>query len=82
MTEQSILVYKLYKCFKQKGGGGAHYGYGLETLRKCSKRVETKKKTKNVLAAISDVSRSYSGRTGREGPNSSIQIFNMGKAFC
>ena len=40
------------------------------------------KKTKNVLAAISDVSRSYSGRTGREGPNSSIQIFNMGKAFC
>ena len=40
------------------------------------------KKTKNVLAAISDVSRSYSGRTGREGPNSSIQLFNMGKAFC
>ena len=43
MTEQSIVVYKLYKCFKQKGGGGAHYGYGLKTLRKCSKRVETKK---------------------------------------
>ena len=43
MAEQSIVVYKLYKCFKQKGGGGAHYGYGLETLRKCSKRVETKK---------------------------------------
>lgn len=56
-------------------------GMGLKLYASVAKGLKLKK-TKNVLAAISDVSRSYSGRTGREGPNSSIQIFNMGKAFC
>ena len=57
-------------------------GMALKLYASVAKGLKLKKKTKNVLAAISDVSRSYSGRTGREGPNSSIQLFNMGKAFC